>query len=316
MGQLKSARHHWWPESLSAFWKDAEGCVHRLTPDGTLRRAPPKNFGVLGNGHLIRLGPTSADQTPWDQDYEAEFQKPDNQVPNLIRWLETLRLEERLDRPAADRFVAESMAGDRAAMLFETMISLAVRSPRTREKSVGLAERFRGPLPPHERRAILGLNHRYIYRSIVSHPPRYGKFVVLFSPHREFIFGDGFFHNISGQSTPLGGLKVLVPLTPTISVLFVNPTSYRVEPRLMTFALSAAETDTLNDAVQTYSKSEIFYRAQRPEMIEAFRLGQHFIWSDPRNPIDTLIDTIPGVDPRDLSLHDHLEAMRQAHLIP
>jgi hypothetical protein len=51
MAKLNSERHHWWPECVSDFWKDDDGGVNWMLPDGTLRRSSPNNFGVIGNGH-------------------------------------------------------------------------------------------------------------------------------------------------------------------------------------------------------------------------------------------------------------------------
>lgn len=82
MPELKSERHHWWPECVSEHWKDADGCVHWLSPDGKVRRAPPKNFGVIGNGHHVKLG--RGRPTVWDHSFEAQFQKADdNFLPSL-----------------------------------------------------------------------------------------------------------------------------------------------------------------------------------------------------------------------------------------
>src|SRR5690606_11016925 len=66
----KSERHHWWPECLSKHWADPDGGVHWLRPDGSEQRAKPAAFGVIGNGHFIKLGREAGETTAWDQNFE------------------------------------------------------------------------------------------------------------------------------------------------------------------------------------------------------------------------------------------------------
>jgi hypothetical protein len=133
--------------------------------------------------------------------------------------------------------------------------------------------------------------------------------MVIFSPEREFIFGDGFYHNFSVPVQHLHNPKMLVPITPWMSVLYTRPMSYRTEPKLVTLVATAAETDALNYAVQVYARKAIFYRSERPTITEAFAQGKHLVFADHRNSVEQLIHFIPGVPPRDTSLdwlEDHL----------
>jgi hypothetical protein len=41
--------------------------------------------------------------------------------------------------------------------------------------------------------------------------------------------------------------------------------------------LAASEVDMLNEIVQVYAQDFIFFREQKPELIEAFKIGQHRI---------------------------------------
>ncbi|WP_413787072.1 hypothetical protein, partial [Pseudomonas aeruginosa] len=65
-----------------------------------------------------------------------------------------------------------------------------------------------------------------------------------------------------------------------------------------------------NHAVQVYSKGALFYRSERPNLIEAFTSGTHLIYEHPDNPMDNLIRSIPGIPPRDRSL-DFLRDLRR-----
>lgn len=306
MAKLKSERHHWWPECVSAHWKDDEGCTNWLTPDDEVRRAPPRNFGVIGNGHHIKMGSKAGEDTPFDESFEAAFHSADDHFPAVIAWLENLSRKPSFDSPIRERFTGHPASDDEIALLVESIVSLAVRSPKTRQNAVGLAERFRGPIPERERNTLIGMNLRNCQKTLVNSIGTRGKFAALYSPDREFIYGDGFFHNISAPSMNALSTKMLVPITPRISVLFARPVAYTTEPRLSTIVVSDQEAQLLNEAVQVYAKEALFFRSDRPALIDAFRQNRFLVYSDPRNSIDTLIDEMPGVQTRSLWPYDLL----------
>jgi len=86
----KSERHHWWPECVSQHWADENGGVNRLSPDGSLRQGVPKNFGVIGNGHLIKLSYEPEFEDVRFQNFEPEFQRADSNFSGVIEWLGNL----------------------------------------------------------------------------------------------------------------------------------------------------------------------------------------------------------------------------------
>ena len=171
-----------------------------------------------------------------------------------------------------------------------------------REASVSLAERFRGPLPSPERNALIGMNMQRSQRLIADSISSRGKFAVLYSTGREFIYGDGFFHNVKGGANPPAAPKILAPITPLISVVISRPTMFTVEPRLVTIVLTDNEVDRCNHAVQVYSCNALFYRNDRPVLDEAFKCGERREYGSSDNPIDTLFGALPGVSPKDNSL--------------
>ncbi|RWP07136.1 hypothetical protein [Mesorhizobium sp.] len=298
MANLKSARHHWWPEGVSAFWKNVDGIAHRMLPDGTVKGMPPKNLGVIGNGHQIRLG-RPGEATPWDQDFENVFQDADDNLPAVIQWLQTLERDETsTSRPLDTRFRPLEVSDGNLAMLTEGIISLAVRSPMNRERAVGAAERHRGPLPEAERNALIGLNMRDTHRDAVRQIGVRGKYVAIYSPEKELIFGDGFYHNIRSPLNSLHSPTILAPLTPAVAALFVRPTSYTTLPRFFTLTVNGDETRKLNDAIQVYARKQIFYKSEKPEIIAAFSQEKHLVYSGVTNPLEDLIQHIPGVHPR------------------
>lgn len=307
MAKLKSERHHWWPECVSVRWANPDGGVHWMRPDGETTCSNPKNFGVIGNGHVIKLADDPAESSPWDENFEKEFQRADDIFPTVIDWLDTLdRAGPPFERPVADRIMPVGSTDEQFADLLECIISLAVRSPRYRERAVALAEDLRGPLEQRERNRLIGSNMRNSQRAAVSQLGVRGKAMVIFSPEREFIFGDGFYHNLSVPVQHLHNPKMLVPLTPWMSVLYARPMSYRTQPRLVTFMASAYEVDALNFAVQVYARNAVFYRSERPEITDAFAAGKHLVFADHRNSVENLIHEIPGVSPRDTRLDELL----------
>ena len=302
MPKLKSEGHHWWPRCVSAHWAAEDGTTGWIKPDGSCIRVPPKNLGQINNAHHIKLGGNPSDSTHWDTSFEDEFDTADNKFPAVISWLKSLKHEFTPNRELRDRFLAQSATDDQLRLLTECVVSLAIRSPMNREASVSLAEHLRGPIPNPERNSLIGLNMQRSQRLIADGIGANGKFAVLFSHGKEFIFGDGFFHNVKAVVNSPIGSNILAPITPGVSVIVTRPTSFTVEPRLSTIVLSNVEVDCCNYAVQVYSRQALFFRSHRPVVEDAFTSNEHRSYSHPDNPIDNLLRSIPGVPPRDRSL--------------
>ncbi|WP_020591802.1 DUF4238 domain-containing protein [Kiloniella laminariae] len=299
-GKAKSEKHHWWPECVSEHWKNADGKVHWLQPNGKLIVAPPKNFGCIGNGHYIKLARNAGETTPWDQNFEPFFDDADGGFPSVISWLKSLKRDDKREaKTLSDRFTPQNTSDKQIAQLVESIVSLAVRSPMQRQTGARTAEALRGidRLPERERNTLITLNMRDSQQRVVSQIGTRGKFAILYSPKREFVFGDGFFHNIRSpvQPSQLNSYKMLVPITPEICVLYANPWQYITEPRLFTFVVTPEEADVLNNVVQIYSCNSIFYRSEMPKIISGYAEATHKIFTDSGNPVDTLISNIPGV---------------------
>ena len=224
------------------------------------------------------------------------FDRADSNFTGVVAWLESLeRVPDERAASSRTRFHPVEASEDLLRTLVECLISLAVRSPMNREAAVSLAERLRGPLHGRERNSIIGLNMRDRQRAVTEAIGTRGKFVILFSPDREFIFGDGFFHNIASPWMPPLLPRVLVPLTPEISVLHAVSVQYGVEPRVMTMVLDKAETGLLNDTVQVYARNEMFFRLQQPPMTEEYRQAAHLCCAGQDHLIERFIGDIPGV---------------------
>lgn len=310
MSKLKSARHHWWPQCVSVRWAAEDGKTGWLRPDGACTRVRPDSLGAIGNGHHIKLG-DRGEPTPWDTSFEDEFDDADNRFPAVISWLESLDRRLTAGPRLQDRFLPEAAAHDELRQLTKCIVSLAVRSPMNREASVAVADELRGPLKKAERNALVGMNMRESQRLIADSIGADAKFAVLFSNAKEFIFGDGFFSNVSGLvARPLAPI-IVAPVTPNISVVVARPISYMVEPRLSTIVLNDTEVDVCNHAVQIYARDALFFRKDQPVIAAAFARAEHRQYAEPDNPMKLLVHSLPGVPPRDTRLDVVLAKRRQ-----
>ena len=84
-----------------------------------------------------------------------------------------------------------------------------------------------------------------------------------------------------------------------------------VEPRLSTFVIDAEEAESLNQVVQVHSREAIYYRTDRPALIDDFRAAEHLRYASSRNVVEAILHDMPGVPDRDASL-DVLEDMMLA----
>lgn len=294
MPSLKSQRHHWWPEAVSQFWVAPEdGLTGWIRPNGIVKRLPPKNLGGISNGHAVKYSKDPHDSTGVDASFEAEFAKADSAFPTVIKWLNSLEFQSLESRHGTECFTPINSNDAEVALLLECLVSLVVRSPMTRAASVRFCEAWRGPLPARERNALISMNLWHLQRRFVDGLGVSGKFVVIFSPSREFIFGDGFFSNFQPVNLPELP-KMLVPITPRIAVLYVRPFRYRTEPRLSTLSVDAEHADALNLAVHVYAKENIFFRQEQPNLSPYFSGSSHLSFSNSANPVDRLIELIPG----------------------
>ena len=294
--KIKRARHHYCPENLSLHWADSEGQATRLSWDGEETRAPPKNFGVLGDGHRVKH-----DGGPWDTTIEPIFQDADSYLPGVIKYLSLLESKATSDRtPFEERLLAQPLPSDIRAQLGECLASLIARSPAFRHEMKLTADYCRDGLPYRDKfdeRNLIVLNINQHYSQMVNSLKSGGKIVVLFSETAEFIFGDGFLHNIDG--TFGSGGKCLVPLTPSMSVGFFAPGSYWTNPNNVTIRLSQAEVRICNEISQIYTRDYVYYRSQRPEIIPAFQRREFLqLQYHQHKWLDGLLTTVTNFRPK------------------
>ncbi|CCB66640.1 hypothetical protein [Hyphomicrobium sp. MC1] len=285
---FEKVRHHWWPAALSCFWADRNGEVSQLTPDGSKHSSLPKGFGFDKHSHNLRFGGA------WNSSFEDDFSGADEAMGGIVDWLNTLEgKREKRPLPLSERLFGQPMTADQRATLSECVASLVVRSPLMRHrldcKLKGDRERLPNPFPDKKETAsdyqtTLAYNLRPLLRDFGHRMRVTGKFCLLMSEDRELIFGDGFYNNFPTSAYLAVSLKCIVPLTPTLAMLYTNPREYVSVPDLMTMVLRRDEVDFLNLLVQVYSCERLFYRCDRPEIDREYSARHHMQLNDHQHP--------------------------------
>lgn len=242
---ISGERHHWWPKSLSRFWTDEKGLISRIDAGGKISRSTPTATARISDGHNLRLG------SPWDITFEQEFDRPDSSFSPVVALLESL-VKDHCNSTAIDQsgFCAHTYEESDLQTLCECLVSLAVRLPKFRQGIVRFVEHIRSNVQKTEQKPLIAANMRQTYSFMKENVSGRGKFLVIFSNAKEFIFGDGFYHNISNGSQYMFNARVLVPLTPRIAVLYAAPMEYMVEPRLVTIKADENLVVLFNETIQ------------------------------------------------------------------
>lgn len=271
---LKTELHHWWPRTLAEHWQDEHGLITMVRPNGEMRRAPPGAFGAVTNAYHIKIG------GPWDSTFEPLFNRADSEVNDTISWL--LSLEATTADPNAprlDRILSQSLQLERQCQLARVLASLIARSPRTSNEIRSTTEQFRlqfGFVDPKPEDHLVATNQRGLYDAYRKLMEGSGRWAVLYSDSTEFIFGDGFLHNFPASADGLHfPRRCVLPLIPTIAVVYMLPMSYPSEPKLVTIRLDDDEVTFFNEALQAYANEFLFFRSQQPKLIKGFTEGSH-----------------------------------------
>ena len=261
--------HHWWPIGLSSYWADSEGLVSRLSWDSAVKKAPPKNWGALTHGHRAKLA------EGWKYSIEGDFGPADTTVPHVVAALQQATpTPGRLGTRLGERMTASALDDVRIAEITDLLASLVVRSLGFRNRQLKTVEHYRAGIPFRDRddaHNLVVMNLAQQYAGIARSMRRRGKLVILYTKS-EFIFGEGFLNDLSPGG--FGSTKCLVPLTPSIAVLFCAPMAYSTLPRAISLSVDVDETEAINSITQIYSGSNVYFRSIRPRNIEYLALNE------------------------------------------
>ena len=249
---VKTALHHWWPKGLSAFWVDDEDCITCLSPSGEERRSPPAQFGGITNGHTVKWG------EPWNFSFESKFEAVDSRLPYLVA--ELLEYEANVTDsglPYNERLKGHAATDDFMREVGMTLASLIARSPNHRNIIAKTSEYFQKRFGIENSNADKNLININLSNKIevINRNFRGGKYIIVFSDESEFIFGDGFYTNMSSDHS-IGHLKTVAPITPTMTIIYSRPTQYSTTPQLLTIRINRSEVSYFNEMVQIYSKNQ------------------------------------------------------------
>lgn len=239
----------------------------------------------ISDGHNIRLGGSE-----WDTTFEHYFDRPDSAFPQVVDWLQ--KTAQKHTQCATD-FMAHDVELKSLSTLCECLLSLVLRAPMFRHQILSLLGKIRTHLPKEEHKLLIAANLRQVYHQLTTGMLGDGKFLVLLSREREFIYGDGVYNNLSPNSMHLAGVRLAVPLTPELAVIYARPMQYMVEPRLVTRIADAETIQLINETTQIYSRDYLFFRTQKPVLIEHFQKREHLRYGD-GDPIRSYINDIPG----------------------
>lgn len=289
---LKTELHHWWPRTLADYWSASDGMVSVIRPKGDVHRAPPGAFGAITNAHHMKLG------GPWDTTFEPQFNQPDGEMSDFVDWISTLNaLTVGGDRPMLERIVPQLLCKKRQQQIARVVASILARSPCIRHSiKIGTeySRRQFGLTDPTPNKNLIAANQCGLYDAYRKRMEASGRWAVVFSDEKEFITGDGFLHNFpASQDGISGGKKLVLPILPTATIIYMLPTQYPIEPKLVTVRASADEVTSLNKIVQVYAKDFLFFREEKPELIDAFKIGQHRIFEYHGDDwLDSLLDDL------------------------
>ena len=292
---IRGEKHHWWPACISKLWANEDGIVHRITSNGYVQPISPNKLARISDGHNIVVG---KEGSPFDGTFEHEFDDADTWFPAVVNWLDGLKHHTPTEIPfQSGYYFPQNSEREQLSRLCVCLVSLAIRSPTFRNETTLLINSLMQSYKPgkKELKTIMAANMVGKLKETSESLFGSGKFIVLFSDSVEFIFGDGFYHNISMNGVRCSpDVRILMPLTPTMAVLYVRPMVLTPEPRIMTRLAERDLVELINETVQVYSREYLFYRSDKPELREFFVRGEHLVYST-NDPIDNLVDSIPGV---------------------
>ena len=289
---LKTELHHWWPRTLSDHWSAADGMVSVIRPTGEIHRAPPGAFGAVTNAHHMKLG------GPWDSTFEPSFNQADGEMSDFVRWLATLEAPiVGAERPMIERIMPQVLSADRLQQMARITASLLARSPSIRNSIRLATEYYRAEfgLPaPKADKNLIAVNQRGLYDAYRERMESSGRWAILFSDEKEFIAGDGFLHNFPTSTVGINsGKKLVLPILPTATIVYMLPMEYPSEPRLVTLRMAAAEVAALNLITQVYASDFLFFRDDEPVLTEGFTTGRHQIYEHHGHDwLDALLDDL------------------------
>ena len=299
-----SREHHWWPVGLQKHWTDASGNLSFINPHGRVSRKKAANRKVAKKAH----GHTVLMKGPWTTNFEPDFERADDSINAVLSSLEQYKakggssfwdflklmsLLSKRDRTLRDMCRYHELDSQLAAAAALLIVSLLIRLPARRHVYEGVSQWVGLPPDPN----IGKMNMRqffHIARDAIEKGAASRMFFVLIrSPLREFIYGDGVLDWMSDSfaSLQIRG-RALLPLTPKLCVYVCTPSVRFGRHNCASFYAAPWMVDAINEMTQIYSKDFLFFRSKPPVLTEHFKSEQFLSHELQRDDLLELLDDV------------------------
>lgn len=298
----KSREHHWWPVALQQFWKDRHGNVSWVTPAGKVekKRVSRRKIAKKAHGHTALRG------TPWEYNFEIAFSDADNNAAQVIKSLNALkplghtvrefaqviRLLFKSGRTYRDTCKFYEIDDELKRNILLLVFSLLIRSPANRHR----LEMFSTLVgrPPDEEVGKMNMAQRFREAVRLCERPLGNQFFVLIhSPLKRFIFGDGVLDWLTSgiQAGRIDG-RALLPLTPNLCLYVCTPMVMRGHVNCASVTAAPWQVEWINDIVQIYSRDMLFFVGKVPSLTQNFK---NRVFLEHAHKQDALIDILDEV---------------------
>lgn len=297
-----SREHHWWPVGLQKHWTDKLGNVSSIDPKGTVtkKKAINRKIAKKAHGHTVLLN------GPWTTNFEADFAKADDSINTVLSslknykakggesfwdFLKLMSLLFKRDRKLRDLCRYYKMDPQLTSSLALLTASLLIRLPARRHAYEQVSEWVGLPPDPNVGKMNMRQFYQIASRGIERDAGRGIFFVLIRSPWKEFVYGDGVLDWISDS---LAGMHIhgraLLPLTPNLCLYVSTPRVRRGNHNCACFYAAPWIVDSVNEFTQIYSRDQLFFRSQKPTLSEHFRNGQFFAHEVHRDSFFDMLD--------------------------
>ena len=282
------------------------GYVSWIEPSGKISRKQETNrkIGYKIHGHTIFRGRN------WESNFENEF-AIDNEVHVIVDTLKGLRpygrtpselialmkLLLRKDRTLRDMCKFYNLNEQLHRNLLLLIHSLLIRSPAMRYRYEQYPKIAGLPLDENVGKANMSQNYASAKKLCQKGFMSNQYFVLLHSPLRKFLFGDGSLDWLT-DGLVAGRIdgRAVVSLTPHLCVYFYTPKRMRPSPNCASLSVAPWMVDQINKITQIYSKNKLFFLGRAPKLTEAFQKDSFLEHKERADALIDLLDEIAGIN--------------------
>ena len=296
--------HHWWPVALQKYWADKSNDVSWIDPSGEIakKRYHNRKIGQRPHGHTLFRG-----DKYWRSQFETEFDI-DNDVHAIISslgqfrplgrqpsdFISLLKLIVKRRKPplrALCKFYHIDEPLNRKLLLL--IYSLLIRSPGNRSRYENYPSMVGLPRNEEVGKINMAQKYRLAKRLCETGVITNRFFVLLHSPLKRFILGDGYLDWMTDNLTAsrIAG-KTLIPITPHLCIYVSTPMSMRTDRNCAALSAAPWMVDWINRITQIYSRDQLFFRGRPPKLTEHFRKAAFLVHD--RNE-DALLDQLDDI---------------------